>query len=115
MANAGVLGSGMHESRTRTLRLGLAYRASGNLLFQGEARVLLYSTVSGLEVRVLLGSPAFSRNFFEHHQLTLFGSSEPSLDLGTSGNKTPATRSTARRCQSGIARMYVRSVVSRSL
>ena len=70
--------------------------------------------ISGLEVRVLRGSPLILRKQKQHNQLTLPDSFESGLKLGTSGNKTPATRSTARRCESGIACMYVLSVVSRS-
>ena len=36
---------------------------------------------------------------------TAYAVDSPDPKLGTSGNKTPATRSTARRCESGIACM----------
>ncbi len=56
---------------------------------------------SGLQVRVLPGSPLFSPNYFCFYQFNRHRGIASASELRTSENKTPATRSTAFLCESG--------------
>jgi hypothetical protein len=90
----------------RTNKIG-----SNRTLYQSSWKRLL---ISGLQVRVLPGSPFISPNHFYFHQFSRPRGIASVPELRTSENKTPATRSTAIFCESGIAWVYVLNVVSKS-
>src|SRR5215467_11907009 len=71
-------------------------------------------TISGLEVRVLPGSPLTSPNHFTSDQFGRPGGTVSAPGLRKFEKRTPATRSTAFLCESETVWVYTFSVVSRS-
>src|SRR5215472_8380608 len=69
---------------------------------------------SGLEVRVLPGSPLTSPNYFTSHQFGRPDGIAFASGLRKFEKRTPATRSTAFLCESETVWVYTFSVVSRS-